>query len=55
MNQSQAFLHEFREGERKEKFIYEKLNSSGLIRSVNQVLLDFRKARNNLIEVRKNV
>ncbi|KAG5892505.1 hypothetical protein JTB14_034504 [Gonioctena quinquepunctata] len=55
LHQSQAFLHEFNEGNLREKLIYEKLNSSSLIRSVNQVLHAFRKARRNMIEAKKNV
>lgn len=37
----------------REKFILEKLNSSGLIKSVEQVLRGFREARKKMIEVRR--
>ncbi|XP_023025425.2 Meckel syndrome, type 1 isoform X2 [Leptinotarsa decemlineata] len=55
INQSQAFLQEFTEGSLREKHIYEKLSSSSLIKSVNQVLHAFRRARRNMIEVKKTV
>ncbi|CAH1113992.1 unnamed protein product [Psylliodes chrysocephalus] len=55
LHQSQAFLKEFNEGDVQGKFIYEKLNSSSLIRSVNQVLLAFKKARRKMYEVKKHL
>ncbi|CAH1155526.1 unnamed protein product [Phaedon cochleariae] len=55
LHQSQAFLHEFKEGDSKDAHIYEKLNASSLIRSVNQVLKAFKKARRHMIEVKKDV
>ncbi|KAJ8980389.1 hypothetical protein NQ317_009383 [Molorchus minor] len=53
LHQSQAFLDDFNESRRQERLIYEKLNSSSLIKSVEQVLKAFRKARKNMLEVRK--
>ncbi|XP_018561989.2 LOW QUALITY PROTEIN: Meckel syndrome type 1 protein [Anoplophora glabripennis] len=55
VHQSQAFLKEFSRGDPREKLIYEKLNSSSLIKSVEEVLHAFRKARKNMLEVRKNL
>ncbi|CAH1981283.1 unnamed protein product [Acanthoscelides obtectus] len=55
VHQSHAFLDELHEENQRKKFIYEKLNASGLIKSVNQVLLNFKKARKDLIEVRKQL
>ncbi|KAJ8917237.1 hypothetical protein NQ315_002254 [Exocentrus adspersus] len=55
VHQSQAFLKEFSEGERTDRFIYEKLNSSSLIKSVDEVLHAFRRARRNMLEVRKDL
>ncbi|XP_056633094.1 tectonic-like complex member MKS1 [Diorhabda sublineata] len=55
LHQSQAFLKEFKERDVKEKFIYEKLNSSSLIKSVNQVLVAFKKARRKMYEVKKEL
>lgn len=55
VHQSQAFLEEYREGDPREKLIYEKLNSSSLIKSVEEVLHAFRTARKKMLEVRKNL
>ncbi|CAG9854348.1 unnamed protein product [Phyllotreta striolata] len=55
VHQSQAFMREFRDGDVQTKFVYEKLNSSNLIRSVNQVLMAFKKARRKMYEVKKHV
>ncbi|VEN34843.1 unnamed protein product, partial [Callosobruchus maculatus] len=55
VHQSHAFLDEPHEENQRRKSLYEKLNSSGLIKSVNQVLLNFKKARKDLIEVRKKL
>ncbi|XP_045468861.1 Meckel syndrome type 1 protein [Harmonia axyridis] len=56
IHQSQAFLTKYNETEvikSKEKFIFEKLNSSSLVKSVEQVLEAFRRARRNMIEARQ--
>ncbi|KAJ8953635.1 hypothetical protein NQ314_007242, partial [Rhamnusium bicolor] len=55
LHQSQAFLGEFNEDYQRENLIYEKLKSSSLIKSVEQVLQAFRRARRNMIDARKNL
>lgn len=58
MHQSQAFLSKYNEEsvlKCREKMIFEKLNSSSLVKSVEQVLEAFRTARKNIIEARKNL
>lgn len=56
IHQSQAFLMDLNlnmdRKNRKETFLLEKLNSSGLIKSVEQVLMAFRDARKRMLEVR---
>ncbi|KAL3271048.1 hypothetical protein HHI36_021548 [Cryptolaemus montrouzieri] len=55
MHQSQAFLEKYNETDvikNKEKFIFEKLNSSTLVKSVEQVLEAFKRARKNMIQAR---
>lgn len=39
----------------RENLIFEKLNSSSLIKSVEQVLQAFKRARKNMLEARKNL
>ncbi|XP_044763320.1 Meckel syndrome type 1 protein [Coccinella septempunctata] len=56
VHQSQAFLAKYNEADvikSKEKFIFEKLNSSSLVKSVEQVLEAFKRARRNMIQARK--
>lgn len=56
IHQSQALLKKYNESnviKSREKFIFEKLNSSSLVKSVEQVLEAFRKARKNMIQARK--
>ncbi|XP_030747630.1 Meckel syndrome type 1 protein [Sitophilus oryzae] len=60
VHQSQAFLEEDRLDADKlhhhrRKMISEKLESSALIKSVEQVIREFKKAKKHLLEVRENV
>lgn len=59
VHQSQAFLPEYNDGissaKDREKLIFDKLNSSTLIQSVETVLKAFRRARKRMLEAKKNV
>ncbi|EFA08377.1 Meckel syndrome type 1 protein-like Protein [Tribolium castaneum] len=53
VHQSQAFLDKYRENSEENLEIFEKLNSSSLVKSVEQVLQAFKRARKNKIAARK--
>lgn len=56
IHHSQAFIKDPNDPDLKnyrDKFLLEKLNSSGLIKSVEQVLKAFREARQRMLEVRR--
>ncbi|KAL1502526.1 hypothetical protein ABEB36_007658 [Hypothenemus hampei] len=56
VHQSQEFLDENRlTGRKTKKIIFEQLSSSPLIKSVEQVIQEFKRARRELLEARKNV
>ncbi|RZC41425.1 Meckel syndrome type 1 protein [Asbolus verrucosus] len=55
LHQSQAFLDCYRENSDEGREIFEKLNSSSLVKSVEQVLQAFKRARKNMIAARKNL
>ncbi|KAK9874303.1 hypothetical protein WA026_002654 [Henosepilachna vigintioctopunctata] len=56
IHQSQAFLTKYNEAAQlargREKYIFDKLNSSTLVKSVEQVLEAFKRARENMIQAR---
>jgi Meckel syndrome type 1 protein len=54
VHQSQAFLDKYKENSDENREIFEKLNSSSLVKSVEQVLQAFKRARKNMIAARKN-
>ncbi|XP_044260603.1 Meckel syndrome type 1 protein [Tribolium madens] len=55
VHQSQAFLDKYKENSEENLEIFEKLNSSSLVKSVEQVLQAFKRARKNMIAARKNL
>ncbi|XP_063926830.1 tectonic-like complex member MKS1 [Zophobas morio] len=55
IQQSQAFLEQSRDSKDESLDIFEKLNSSSLVKSVEQVLQAFKRARKNMIAARKNL
>ncbi|XP_031330878.1 Meckel syndrome type 1 protein-like isoform X1 [Photinus pyralis] len=57
LQQSQAFSEDFasENGNRQRKFLLDKLNTSVLIKSIEQVVAAFKVAKRKMVEARKNV
>ncbi|KAF5281360.1 hypothetical protein FQR65_LT14758 [Abscondita terminalis] len=55
LQQSQAFADEPTATKKRTQFILEKLNTSGLIKSVEQVVAAFKIAKRKMIEAKKNI
>ncbi|XP_066149120.1 tectonic-like complex member MKS1 isoform X2 [Euwallacea fornicatus] len=55
LHQSQEFVGVAKEVAQMRKNIFDKLGSSTLVKSVEEVILEFKKARKEMLEARKNV